>query len=118
VPHTATAPFAHPGTIAWRLAAAGSAPAGSASGPGKTARRRGSSWLPASWPSARHPRQGHGRLTARLCRDRASYAADFAAGWITDGAGFNFRLGLRQPLPGVHVTIRVGDGDGHVGELP
>ena len=27
-------------------------------------------------PPARHPRQGHGRLAARLCRDRASYAAD------------------------------------------
>ncbi len=27
-------------------------------------------------PPGRHPRQGHGHLTARLCRDRAGYAAD------------------------------------------
>ena len=31
---------------------------------------------PASGGRAEHPRQGHGRLAARLCRDRASYAAD------------------------------------------
>jgi hypothetical protein len=34
--------------------------------------------------SARHPRQGHGCLTARLCRDRASYAPTPAAAWNTD----------------------------------
>ncbi len=28
------------------------------------------------WRACQHPRRGHGRLAARLCRDRASYAAD------------------------------------------
>jgi hypothetical protein len=33
---------------------------------------------------------------------------------VTERA-LTFRLGRRQPLPGVHVAIRVGDGDRHVG---
>ena len=66
------------------LSAAGSASAGSASG-GRLGLRPGQDRSPAWFqlaaarppgPPARHPRQGQGRLTARLCRDRASYAAD------------------------------------------
>ena len=68
----------------WMLAR----PAGSASGPAGSACGRAKAARPAWFqlaaelparppgPRARHPRQGHGRLTARLCRDRASYAAD------------------------------------------
>ena len=48
---------------------------GSVCSPGTAARRRSSSWPPscppAPGPPARHPRQGHTRLAARLCRDRA-----------------------------------------------
>jgi hypothetical protein len=52
---------------------------GSVCSPGTAARRRSSSrppsCPPAPGPPARHPRQGHTRLAARLCRDRADYAA-------------------------------------------
>jgi hypothetical protein len=51
----------------------------SACNPGTAARRRSSSWPPscpaAPGPAAKHPRQGHARLAARLRRDRADYAA-------------------------------------------
>lgn len=66
------------GTVGRRSAPAGLA--ASACSPGKTGRRRGSSWPPSCPPAsgahARHPRQGHGRLTALLCRERAGYAGD------------------------------------------
>lgn len=68
------------GRAGWRCRRR-SASAGSACGPGKTARWRGFRWLPSCPPSLlaclpRHPRQGHGCPTARLCRDRAIDAAD------------------------------------------
>ncbi len=48
---------------------------GSVCSPSTAARRRSSSWPPgcppAPGPPARHPRQGHTRLAARPCRDRA-----------------------------------------------
>jgi hypothetical protein len=45
-------------------------------GDGSQCSARSSSWLPSCPPApGPHPRQGHTRLAARLCRDRADYAA-------------------------------------------
>jgi hypothetical protein len=62
-------------------------------------------------PPARHPGQGHGRLTARLCPDRASYAADVGH-WLEHrpdartarGRLFRVRRWCRQRVPGMPVT--------------
>jgi hypothetical protein len=81
----------------------------STAGPGASAPAARS---PASGPDGRSPTRTPGSWPSS-----SGYGRDKARGPVAglDRSDLNFRLGRRQPLPGVDVTIRVGDGDRHVG---